>query len=141
MDHFHIYGIFFFFFVFFFEIFIHPNTIIRAMCKVAIILCLTICNRAHCQVKTKPQCNTRTCVEKRKSGTVSVNTDSQWSKYKACFARVFQVWLAVNQNTSVTSGEWMRCSKHIARASGLAAVNQSYAFHKNTNGCKNLKIH
>ena len=34
-----------------------------------------------------------------------VNTDSQWSKQEACFARVTQVWLAVNHNTSVTSGE------------------------------------
>ena len=27
------------------------------------------------------------------------------------------MWLAVNHNTSITSGEWVRCSKRIARAS------------------------
>ena len=42
---------------------------------------------------------------KRKSGTASVNTNSQWSKQEACFARATQVWFAVNHNTSVTSGE------------------------------------
>ena len=31
--------------------------------------------------------------------------DSQWNKQKACFARETQVWLAVNHNTSVTTGE------------------------------------
>ena len=39
------------------------------------------------------------------SGTLSVNMDSQWSKQEACFARATQVWLPVNHNTSVTSGE------------------------------------
>ena len=37
--------------------------------------------------------------------TASVNTDSQWSKQEACFERAAQVRLAVNHNTSVTSGE------------------------------------
>ena len=41
---------------------------------------------------------------------ISVKTDSQWSKQEACFAHVTQVWLAVNHNTSVTSGEWIWCS-------------------------------
>ena len=45
-----------------------------------------------------------------------MNTDSQWSKQEACYARATQLWLAVNHNTSVTSGEWIRCSKRIARA-------------------------
>ena len=44
-------------------------------------------------------------VQKRKSGTANVNTDSQWSKQELCFARETQVLLAVNHNTSVTSGE------------------------------------
>ena len=35
-----------------------------------------------------------------------MNTDSQWSRQEACFARATRVWLAVNHNTSVTSG-WM----------------------------------
>ena len=50
--------------------------------------------------------------------------DSQWSKQEACFARVTQVWLAVNHNTSITSGEWVRCSSVLHGQVGLAAVNQ-----------------
>ena len=42
---------------------------------------------------------------KRKRGTASVNTDSQWCKREACFAGASQVWLGINQNTSATSGE------------------------------------
>ena len=42
---------------------------------------------------------------KWKSGTVSLKTDSQWSKQEACFALGTRVWLAVNHNTSITSGE------------------------------------
>ena len=37
--------------------------------------------------------------------TAIVNTDSQLSKQEVCFARVTQVWLAVNHNTSVISCE------------------------------------
>ena len=33
-----------------------------------------------------------------------MNTDSKWSKQEACFARATQVWLAVNHNISVISG-------------------------------------
>ena len=33
---------------------------------------------------------------KQKSGTASVNKDSQWSKQEACFARETQVCVAVN---------------------------------------------
>ena len=36
---------------------------------------------------------------KQKSRTASVNTDGQWSKQEAYFARVTQVWLTVNHNT------------------------------------------
>ena len=50
-----------------------------------------------------------------------MNTDSQWSKQEACFARASQVWLAVNHNNSVTSGELIQCSKRIARASELGS--------------------
>ena len=42
---------------------------------------------------------------KCKSGTASLNTDSQWSKQWTCFARATHVWLAVNHNTSITYGE------------------------------------
>ena len=38
-----------------------------------------------------------------------------------CFARATQVWLAVNHNTSITSGEWVWCSKRVARASKLGS--------------------
>ena len=36
-----------------------------------------------------------------------MNRDSQWSKQEACFACATHVWLAVNHNTSVTSGEYI----------------------------------
>ena len=49
-------------------------------------------------------CN-RICWSVRENGTASVNTDSQWNEQEACFARANQLWLAVNYNTSVTSGE------------------------------------
>ena len=44
-------------------------------------------------------------MEKQNNGTASLNMDSQWGKKEACFARETQVWLAVNHNTSITSGE------------------------------------
>ena len=53
---------------------------------------------------------------KRKSGTASVNTDSQWSKQEACIVHATQVWLAVNHITTLTSGEWIWFWKQIAQA-------------------------
>ena len=53
------------------------------------------------------------------SETASLNMDSQWSKLEACFARATQVWLAYHHNTSITSGELVRCSKRIARTGEL----------------------
>ena len=47
--------------------------------------------------------------------------DSQWSKHEDCFARVNQVWLAVNHNASVTSGELIQCSMRIAQESELGS--------------------
>ena len=70
-----------------------------------------------------------------------MNTESQWSKQEACFARATQVWLAVNYNTSVTSGELIRCSKRMHGQVSLAAVNQLYVMHEAVKGCKTLKIH
>ena len=56
------------------------------------------------------------------------------------FTWVTHVWLAVNQNTSITFGERFRCSKRIARASELlAAVNQNYLIHEVMNVCKKSK--
>ena len=68
---------------------------------------------------------------------------AKWSEQEACFVRVAQVWLAVNHNTSDTSGEWIWCSKRIVLhvKVRLAFVNQIYVFHEAMNGCKSLKIH
>ena len=68
-----------------------------------------------------------------------MNSDSQWNKQEACFARTTQVWLDVIHNTSVTFGEIIRYSKR--RQVSLAAVNQTYVIHEAMNGCKKLKIH
>ena len=76
-------------------------------------------------------------VQNRKSGTANVNTDSQWSKQKACFARATRVWLAVNHNTSVTAFEWIRCLRRIT------AVNQilcrSWGYERLQNSKDSLK--
>ena len=48
---------------------------------------------------TTPEC------KKEKRNSQCEHTDSQWGKQVACLARASQVWLAVNHNTSVTSGE------------------------------------
>ena len=62
---------------------------------------------------------------KQKSWTASVKAESYWSIQEACFACVTQVSLAVNHNTSVTSGEWIRCLKRIAQAYvNMADVHQ-----------------
>ena len=62
---------------------------------------------------------------KWKSGKSHLNTDIKWSKQEACFAHATQVWLAVNHNTSITSGERVRCSKRIARASKLGSCQSN----------------
>ena len=51
-----------------------------------------------------------------------MNSDSQWSKREACFARATRVWLAVNHNTSVTSDE---CLKRIAREGELGSCQSN----------------
>ena len=56
--------------------------------------------------------------------------DSQWRKQEACFASATQVWFGVNHNTSVTSGEWIRCSKRIARASDLVSYTRLWTVTK-----------
>ena len=73
----------------------------------------------------------------------SLNTDSQWSKQEACFARATQVWLAVNHNTSVTSF-WRMNSMFEINCNGKVAWQLSINFfvvHEAMNGCQNLKIH
>ena len=62
---------------------------------------------------------------KRKSETASVNRDSQSSKQEAWFACATQVWLAVNRNTSVTSGKCIRSSKRIAWTSELGSCQSN----------------
>ena len=59
-----------------------------------------------------------------------MNTEIQWSEQEACFARETRVWLAVNHNTSVHSGKWIRCSKCMPRASELTSCqsNLSHAW-------------
>ena len=71
-----------------------------------------------------------------------MNMDSQWSRQEACFACATQVWFAVNHNTSVISGECIRCSKRIAQESELGSCQSIfYVVHEAMNGCKNMKIH
>ena len=53
------------------------------------------------------------------------NTDSQWNKQEARFACATQVELVVNHKTNITSGEWVWCSKHIARASELGSYQSN----------------
>ena len=79
----------------------------------------------------------------RKSGTASVNTDSQWNRQEACFARATQVWLVVNHNTSFFLENEFDVQSVLHWQVSLAAVNQIYVFHVHgaMNGCKNLKIH
>ena len=55
-----------------------------------------------------------------------MDTDSQWSKQEACFAHATHVWLAVNHNTSVTSGELIQCLKRIAWASELGSCQSNF---------------
>ena len=74
---------------------------------------------------------------KWKSGTASLNMDSQWSKQEACFACATRVWLAVNNNImSLLANEFDVRVLH--RQVSLAAVNQSCVIHEAMNGCKNL---
>ena len=66
-----------------------------------------------------------------------MNTDSQLSKQKACFARVIQVCLIVNYNTSVTFFD-VRSVLH--EQVSLTAVNQICVIYEAMDGYKNLKI-
>ena len=69
-----------------------------------------------------------------------MNTDSQWSKQEACFARATQVCsLSITSSVSLLANEFdVRNLLH--RQVGLAAVNQMYVIHEAMNGGKNLKI-
>ena len=70
-----------------------------------------------------------------------MNTNNQWDKHEAGFARATQVWLAVNHKpVSLLAGEFDARSVLHGQVS-LAAANQIYAIHEAMNGCKNLKVH
>ena len=99
-------------FSFYYKYLIYRNYIYNLRNKTVLYL---ICNHINCFLGSV----------KRKSGTASLNKDSQWSKQEACFACTTQVWLAVNHNTSVTSGEWNQCSKHIAWAIELGSCQSN----------------
>ena len=68
-----------------------------------------------------------------KNGRASVNTDSQWSKQEACFARATEVWLVVNHNTSVSSGERIRSLKRYTRTSELGSCQSICVIHEAMN--------
>ena len=55
-----------------------------------------------------------------------MNNGSPRSKQEACFALATQVWLPVNHNNSVTSGEWIRSSKRNLRASELGRCQSNF---------------
>ena len=46
------------------------------------------------------------------------------------------MWLAVNHNIGITSGERVRCSKRIARKSETGSCHQICLIHVAMNGCK-----
>ena len=56
----------------------------------------------------------------------------------ACFACATQVWLTVNNNTSVTFGD---VQSVLHGQVSLAAFNQIYVIHEAMNSCKNLEVH
>ena len=64
--------------------------------------------------------------------------NSQCEHEEACFACGTQVWIAVNHNTSVTSGKLIRFPKRIAGASDLGSCQSNLCLEMK--GCKNLKI-
>ena len=66
-----------------------------------------------------------------------MNTDSQFSKLEACFARATRVWFSV---MSLLVNEFDVRGVLQGQVS-LAAVNQLCVIHKAMNGCKNLKIY
>ena len=64
-----------------------------------------------------------------------------WSKQEAGLYMQIRLWLALNQNTNVTSVECILFLSVLHGRVSLAAVNHIYVFHEVINGCKNLKIH
>ena len=58
-----------------------------------------------------------------------MNKENNGANRKLVFARATRVWLAINHNTRVTSGE-------LHGQMSLAAVNQIRLNHEAINGCK-----
>ena len=67
-----------------------------------------------------------------------MNTDGQWNKQEAFFARTTLVWIPVNHTpVSLLANEFdVRSVLHGQVI--LAAVNRIYVFHEAMNGCKGL---
>ena len=59
---------------------------------------------------------------KRKSGTASLNTDSQWSKQEACFACATREWLAVNLADEFDVGSVMHGVPHGAAVNKICVI-------------------
>ena len=78
---------------------------------------------------------------KWKSGTASLNTDSQWSKQVACFVHGLGCGLlSITSPVSLLANEFdVRSVLHGQES--LVVVNQICVIHEAMNGCKNLKIH
>ena len=66
----------------------------------------------------------------------------QWmeEQTRGLFCTCNSVWLAVNHNNSVTSGEQFHVLSMLHRQVILAAVNQICVIHEAMKDCKNLKI-
>ena len=70
-----------------------------------------------------------------------MNTDSKWSKQKACLQMRLRCGsLSITTPVSLLANEFDVPSVLHAQVS-LAAVNQIYVFHEALDGYKNLKIH
>ena len=78
---------------------------------------------------------------KQKSGTASVNTDSQWSKKGLVFHMLIRCsWLSITAPVSLLANIFDTRSVLHGQAS-LAAVNHIYVFHEVMNGYKKSKNH
>ena len=67
-----------------------------------------------------------------------MNTESQWSNQETCFARETQMWLAVNHDTRITSGNEFDVRTVLHQQVSLAAVNQICVIHEAITVAKNL---
>ena len=76
-----------------------------------------------------------------KNGTASVNTDSQWSKQEACFARATRCGsLSVTTPVSLLANE-LDVRSVLQGQVNLATFSHICVIHETMNGCKNLEVH